>query len=319
MSFAVLSSATGESIMKKTPFVQSASHARSLSVTAAWIMLAMTCGLTGQTAQAGTPDHDTPSAVSLQAGTPVISDWQKRTPFAATTIQTVQTMQTTPASRAASRKTARRKTARKASPAVIRAAMETSGTTPVSYDIFRDDTACLQSPTENTLPRIRTNETENPANAGYATPMQKGYAIGPARFSVNYEKANDKSLERASQLLSGKATYDIAANDLVETATERDNWRLGMEYDTGNGRVNAAMNLVRLRDQKSGKPSGDDAEPADLRTFTIGYTYDASETTSFYGMVAHTEYDSDALHGYRRGDTENDSITGFQVGVTHRF
>lgn len=301
--------------MKKTPFVQSASHASSLSVAAAWIMLTMTCGLTGQTAQAGTPDHDTPSAISAQTDTPLISDWQKRTPFAATSKQTVQTMQTTPASH----KTARRKTARKATPAVIRAAMETSGTTPVSYDIFRDDTACLRSPTENTLSRIRTSKTENPANAGYATPMQKGYAIGPVRFSVNYEKANDKNLERASQLLRGKATYDIAANDLVETSTERDNWRLGMEYDTGNGRVNAAMNLVRLRDQKSGKPSGDDAEPTDLRTFTIGYTYDASETTSFYGMVAHTEYDSDALHGYRRSDTENDSITGFQVGVTHRF
>ena len=86
-----------------------------------------------------------------------------------------------------------------------------------------------------------------------------------------------------------------------------------------NGRVNAAMNLVRIRDLKNGGPSGDNDDSTDLRTFSIGYTYDASDTTSFYGMVAHTDYDSDALHGYRRNDTENDSITGFQVGVTHRF
>ena len=283
--------------MKKTPFFHSASSARFLSGTAAPVAFVLAGCIFGTSCIAGTPvSDDTPSAT------------------------TAQTVQKAPVSGKTGRKTAHRKTARQASPAVIHAAMQTSGTTQVSPGMFSDETVPVQSLKNDALPAIRMNTTENPADAAsYATPMQKGYAVGPARFSVNYEKANDKSRERTTELLNGKATYDIANSDLIETPAERDNLHLGMEYDTGNGRVNAAMNLVRIRDPKSGAPSGNDDDSADLRTFTIGYTYDASDTTSFYGMVAHTDYDSDALRGYGRGDTENDSVTGFQVGVTHRF
>ena len=303
--------------MKKTPFFHSVSPARLLSVTAVWTAFAVTCGFSCQTALAETSACDTVSAAPAKANPAVASDWQNRKPFAATAEQTVHTV---PASGAASRKTARRKASRNASPAAVHAAIQASGTSHVSSDIYRDIAATVQTGENKTPSALHTNVTETPADvAGYATPMQKGYAIGPARISVNYEKANDKSRERTSQLLNGKATYDIAGNDLVETPADRDNWHLGMEYNTGNGRVNAAMNLVRIRDLKNGGPSGDNDDSTDLRTFSIGYTYDASDTTSFYGMVAHTDYDSDALHGYRRNDTENDSITGFQVGVTHRF
>ena len=304
--------------MKKTPFFHSASSARFLSRTAAPVAFVLAGCIFGTSCIAGTPvSDDTPSATTAQTGHFAAFDWQNRTPFIATAAQTVQKA---PVSGKTGRKTAHRKTARQASPAVIHAAMQTSGTTQVSPGMFSDETVPVQSLKNDALPAIRMNTTENPADAArYATPMQKGYAVGPARFSVNYEKANDKSRERTTELLNGKATYDIANSDLIETPAERDNLHLGMEYDTGNGRVNAAMNLVRIRDPKSGAPSGNDDDSADLRTFTIGYTYDASDTTSFYGMVAHTDYDSDALRGYGRGDTENDSVTGFQVGVTHRF
>ena len=304
--------------MKKTPFFHSASSARFLSGTAAPVAFVLAGCIFGTSCIAGTPvSDDTPSATTAQTGHFAAFDWQNRTPFIATAAQTVQKA---PVSGKTGRKTAHRKTARQASPAVIHAAMQTSGTTQVSPGMFSDETVPVQSLKNDALPAIRMNTTENPADAAsYATPMQKGYAVGPARFSVNYEKANDKSRERTTELLNGKATYDIANSDLIETPAERDNLHLGMEYDTGNGRVTAARNLVRIRDPKSGAPSGNDDDSADLRTFTIGYTYDASDTTSFYGMVAHTDYDSDALRGYGRGDTENDSVTGFQVGVTHRF
>ena len=303
--------------MKKTPLFHSASPVRLLSVTAVWTSFAVMSGFSCQTALAETSVCDTATAISAKAGHAVVSDWQNRTPFAANAVQTVQT---TPASGAASRKTARRKASRKAGPAVMHAAMQTSGKSHVPPHIYRDVTATVQTGENQTPSALSANATETPENiAGYATPMENGYTIGPARISVNYEKANDKSRERTSQLLNGKATYDIADNDLVETPSDRDNWHFGMEYDTGNGRFNAAMNLVRIRDLKNGGPSGDNDDSADLKTFTIGYTYDASDTTSFYGMVAHTDYDSDALHGYRHNDTENDSITGFQVGMTHRF
>ena len=177
--------------MKKTPFFQSAFHARFLSIAAAWMTLAVTGGLACQTAQAGTTAHDTTSPAPAQTGTPVVSDWQKRTPFAATTVQTAQT---TPASRAVSRKTARRETTRKASPAVVHAAMQTTRTIPVSPDIFRDDTALPQTQQGNPPSFIRINETEKPENTGYTSPMQKGYASEQHAFPSITKKPTTKAV-----------------------------------------------------------------------------------------------------------------------------
>ena len=158
--------------------------------------------------------------------------------------------------------------------------------------------------------------TTEPANDGV---KNTGYAIGPARFTVNYEKANDRNHEKMTRLLTGNATYDMTGNDMVESHTDRDNIHLGMEYATGNGRVNAAVNVVRMKDLKKSAES-DNPDSADLKTFSIGYTYDVSDSTSLYGMVARTEYEKDAMAAYTRGNgSDEDSVTGFRFGMTHKF
>lgn len=158
--------------------------------------------------------------------------------------------------------------------------------------------------------------TTEPANDGV---KNTGYAIGPARFTVNYEKANDRNHEKMTRLLTGNATYDMTGNDMVESHTDRDNIHLGMEYATGNGRVNAAVNVVRMKDLKKGAES-DTPDSADLKTFSIGYTYDVSDSTSLYGLVARTEYEKDAMAAYTRGNgSDEDSVTGFRFGMTHKF
>lgn len=149
-----------------------------------------------------------------------------------------------------------------------------------------------------------------------------GYAMGPARFSLSYEKSQDPT-DRVSKFLSGKATPDIATN-IVETRQNQPNLQLGMEYATGNGRVNASVNYVKLKDTK-GAASGtavtnNNNDSTDLKTIAIGYTYDVSNRTSFYGMVAHTDYEREAMAGYMRGNgSDEDSVTGVQFGMTHKF
>lgn len=152
-----------------------------------------------------------------------------------------------------------------------------------------------------------------------------GYALGPARFSMNYEKSRDTA-SRVSGFMTGKTTPDIATNnDIVETRQNQPNIQLGMEYATGNGRVNASVNYVRLKDMKGGM-TGSAASPTnnndstDLKTFAIGYTYDVSDRTSFYGMVARTDYEKEAMASYMRGNgSDEDSVTGVQFGMTHKF
>lgn len=151
-----------------------------------------------------------------------------------------------------------------------------------------------------------------------------GYSVGPARFSMNYEKSRDTGT-KLSSFISGKTTPDpVINNDLVETRQNQHNVKLGMEYATGNGRVNASVNYVRLKDMK-GATSGaatnsNNNDSADLKTFAIGYTYDVSNRTSFYGMLAHTDYEKEAMASYMRGNgSDEDGVTGVQFGMTHKF
>ena len=158
--------------------------------------------------------------------------------------------------------------------------------------------------------------------SGTGNADNNGYAMGPARFSMSYEKSQDPT-ERVSRFLSGKATPDIATN-IVETRQNQPNLQLGMEYATGNGRVNASVNYVKLKDTK-GAASGtagtnNNNDSTDLKTIAIGYTYDVSNRTSFYGMVARTDYEREAMAGYMRGNgSDEDSVTGVQFGMTHKF
>lgn len=144
----------------------------------------------------------------------------------------------------------------------------------------------------------------------------EGYSIGPARFTVNYEKTNNRDYKQAASLLAGDTVCDINCNDIVETNTDRDNFRLGMEYSAGNGRINASLDIVRVK--ITGKNNGDNHDATDLKTLSVGYSYDMSDKTSLYGTIARTEYDKQAITG-NNNSTGEDSVTGLRVGITHRF
>ena len=253
-----------------------------------------------------------------------VSGWQKRQPFSSANpaVPEKRTAQGKPASTQTSSETWDRLSLKSAIASLPADSHTGSPFFHHTSSVFRKKTA--DKPFDAGKAASFNTDTEAVKTVSFSAETDasnSGYAIGPARFIVNYEKANDRSREKMAQFLSGKAAPDIAGNDLVESRSDRDNWRVGMEYAAGNGRVNAAVNYVHLKDTK-GANDGNDHSPdaADLKTFTIGYTYDVSEKTSFYGMVARTEYEREAMAGYLRGSGfDEDSVTGFQLGVTHRF
>lgn len=188
----------------------------------------------------------------------------------------------------------------------------------LASSVFTQKASPLPYASKNTSV-FRTDTRES----GTVNADNNAYGMGPARFSMSYEKSQDPT-NRVSRFMSGKTTPDIATNyDIVETRQNQPNLQLGMEYATGNGRVNASLNYVKLKDTKgaaSGTATTNNSDSTDLKTIAIGYTYDVSSRTSFYGMVAHTDYEREAMAGYMRGNgSDEDGVTGVQFGMTHKF
>lgn len=50
----------------------------------------------------------------------------------------------------------------------------------------------------------------------------------------------------------------------------------------------------------------------------LDYTYNLSKRTSVYGQVSYTDYDNKATGNFYSGINQ-DSVTGVQIGMTHKF
>ena len=119
------------------------------------------------------------------------------------------------------------------------------------------------------------------SNKSYTWNLGAAYKFGPARISLAYEQTKNKGwkLGDAYSAKPGSGMVD-------EEQSKQQNWLLGLEWTLGPGR--------------------------------LGYTYNLSKRTSIYGNVAYTDYDDEqagAYYGYKG----RDSVTGVQVGITHKF
>ena len=129
------------------------------------------------------------------------------------------------------------------------------------------------------------------------------YKFGPARVSLAYEQTKDKG-------------WWLGDDDLTSgryPASTQKNWLLGLEWTLGPGRLNASVQYDRVSDVANW-----DGDTKKLWKYGIGYTYNLSKRTSLYGNVAYTKYD-DELMGQFYNAGERDSVTGVQVGITHKF
>ena len=144
----------------------------------------------------------------------------------------------------------------------------------------------------------------------YVWNLGGAYAFGPAKVSLAYEQTMDKGWKEGE----------------ISIRSKQQTWLLGLEWLLGPGRLNASLNYGKVKDVDW---SATDHDSKDVKKVAIGYTYDLSKRTSIYGVVAYTGYEDDQVAGFYRGEGLNnqgdpasynrDSVTGVQVGVTHRF
>lgn len=144
----------------------------------------------------------------------------------------------------------------------------------------------------------------------YVWNLGGAYDFGPARVSLAYEQTMDKGWKEGE----------------ISIRSKQQTWLLGLEWLLGPGRLNASLNYGKVKDVDW---SATDRDSKDVKKVALGYTYDLSKRTSIYGIVAYTDYEDDQVAGFYRGEGLNnqgdpasynrDSVTGVQVGMTHRF
>ena len=121
------------------------------------------------------------------------------------------------------------------------------------------------------------------------------------------------------------STFRLKDRDEASGDTERADigqsvWLLGLQHKTGPHTVNASYNRGKV---EAGNISGK------VNKYALGYMYDLSRRTSLYASLAFTDFDNEQVSGYYMNDmavltgseTEryNTSVTGVQIGITHRF
>lgn len=125
------------------------------------------------------------------------------------------------------------------------------------------------------------------------------YSFGPAKVSLGYEKTHDKGWKLGS-IKSGKQS-------------SQDNWILGLVYQMGAGRINASFSYMDIDHSSNWNGS------KDIKKYSLGYEHKLSKRTTLYGMVSWSDFENEQVADFYRGSDANDSVTGVQVGITHKF
>ena len=125
------------------------------------------------------------------------------------------------------------------------------------------------------------------------------YTYQGFKVSVGYQSTKVKSA--AMNVLTG-----------LDADVDQKDWLVGLQYNTGPHTVKFSYNRgeVESHTKYDGKAN----------KYSLGYTYDMSKRTSLYAMVAYTDSDNDSVGEiYNSNDVADDSVTGVQIGMTHRF
>ena len=171
-----------------------------------------------------------------------------------------------------------------------------------------------------------TKGADNPfaviGNDGFAVNLK--YDNGPLLLLANYDRVADSN-DSYSWNLGGAYSYagfkvSVGYQDtkfkLSEFSQEfgkmkEKMWLVGLQYKTGPHTIGASYNRgkVEIDGQNDGKAN----------KYALGYTYDLSKRTSVYANLAYTDSDKDVADYYNLSGSEKDSVTGVQVGITHKF
>ena len=97
-------------------------------------------------------------------------------------------------------------------------------------------------------------------------------------------------------------------DDLINL--EQKSWIVGLQNQTGPHTINASYN--RGRDKMEG-------EKFNANKYALDYTYNLSKRTSVYGNIAYTDSDLGSGMLFNMSGLDRDSVTGVQIGLTHKF
>ena len=140
------------------------------------------------------------------------------------------------------------------------------------------------------------------------------YSWDTVKVEALYQATNDKAgyvFERQANRGGVKNAYDYGSLKEQQAL-------LGVEWKVGPGRLNASAQWldVEAGDNSSNSLYGDLDDSA--WKVAVGYTYNLSKRTSLYGIVSYADYDDERIAGIF-DDAKQDSTTGVQVGITHKF
>lgn len=167
---------------------------------------------------------------------------------------------------------------------------------------------------------------------GYALALT--YDNGPVMLLASYDRRADAGRSwfwnaggaYTWQSLTVSLGYQRALIRIHEddTAARSDlaqqTWLAGLRYQTGAHTVNASFNLGEVDTRGSANR---------VRQYALGYTYALSRRTSLYANLVYADYDHAWLADYYAHDISDRpasgegrsalSVTGTQIGITHRF
>ncbi len=159
-------------------------------------------------------------------------------------------------------------------------------------------------------------------NDGWAVNLK--YDNGPILLLANYDRMVD-SRDSYTWNVGGAWRYqgfqislgyqDSTLKLLEDFAPvgriDQKEWLVGLQYNVGPHTVGLSYNRGDIDSNWiDGK----------VNKYALGYTYDLSKRTSVYANVAYTDSDNDGVGLiYNTNGAADDSVTGVQLGLTHKF
>ena len=157
-------------------------------------------------------------------------------------------------------------------------------------------------------------------NDGWAVNLK--YDNGPILLLANYDRAVDSNDSNTWNVggaykwngLKVSLGYQDSRFKLYEDSVGRikqQDWLVGLQYQTGAHTIGASYNRGKV------EAGGFDGK---ANKYALGYTYGLSKRTSVYANVAYTDSDDEFVGAvYNNNGALKDSVTGVQVGITHKF
>lgn len=150
------------------------------------------------------------------------------------------------------------------------------------------------------------------SNSSNVWSLGGAYKFGPVKVGLGYERTDDKGYK-----------FGDGSGKLKDTnmRSKQDNWILSAEYVNGAHKLAGSFNWMKVKDVKgSTNPYWAKDDSGDVKKYSVGYFYSLSKRTMLYGQLAYSDFEDKAVAQFFRGKGfENDSVTGVQVGINHKF